>query len=192
MGKILYVSSQIPKNAKVLLVDVETRYFEDTDYDRDPHIKQQVDARMELMAVGVKNLTEVGHKVYAIVDQEQNGEIFPTLKGLPHAILPFWGVSAKQMTTSSDPADMYDLEPRIAQVFDKEDVIVVAGLWRELCVFSVTRLLTKEGFNAILSLDDAICFKNSIVWSDDDCISLEQECEEAEVTIKKYEGVEVI
>lgn len=85
---------------------------------------------------------------------------------------------------------MYYIEPRITQPFDKDDVIVVAGLWQELCVFSVARLLTVNGFNnVIVSTDDTICFKNELVWSDDYRISLEQKCEDAKVTIKKYEGV---
>lgn len=188
MEKILYVTEQIPTNAKILLVDVDAHYFEDTDYEEDPKIQQQVGKRVATMSDAVEGLIDKGHEVYAIIDYETNGEIFHDLKGLPHTILPFWGSDAR-MTNSLDPAEMYVLDPRIIQAFNKDDVIVVAGLWRELCAFSVARLLTSNGFNAVLSLDDRICFKNEVIWSQayDYVPTLEKECGKAGVGIEQYE-----
>lgn len=55
---------------------------------------------------------------------------------------------------------------------------------KELCLYTVTRLLQKEGINTYLSIDSDISLENPMIWEDDDTISLESECEAYGVKIK--------
>ena len=73
---------------QILLVDVKP-VFDETDYKWNPIVKQQVDARMEMMAGAIEGLIEEGHQVYAIVDYE--GGTLNTRKC--HAIHIFWLVN---------------------------------------------------------------------------------------------------
>lgn len=188
MEKTLYVTDGVPTNAKILLVDMQKFYFQDTDYVSNEVVASNVDDRMNEMEIELIELRKKGHKIYAIID-ENYGPIISELRGIPHMYLPFWGVSDGRLVTATenDPANMYELEPKIIEAFDKDDVILVCGLWKELCAFAVTRLLQKEGFNAILSTNPKLCLENAIVWEDDDVITLESECLAAGVTIQSID-----
>ncbi|WP_121616698.1 hypothetical protein [Virgibacillus halodenitrificans] len=88
------------------------------------------------------------------------------------------------LNESIDPADRYVLHPQIIKTLSSASTVVVCGLWRELCVYTVTRLLQKVNITALLSIDPDISLENAIVWEDDDNISLESECEAYGVVIK--------
>lgn len=184
MNKLLQVSKDIPPNAKILLVDVEYRYFQDTYYDLDKRIKRNVGARVQRMAAEVKGLINSGHEVYAIIDFDDGGRIFPELTDFPITQLPKWNADTIGPLSSPDPINAFVLEPEIMAAFKKDDVIVVAGLWREWCVYAVTRLLNENGYNAILSLNDDLCFQRKIVWAGRKQPTLPSKCKEANIKIK--------
>lgn len=128
----------------------------------------------------LNELKAKGHTIYAITDEEG---IHSYLKGISDGYLPSWSY---QMISSQsiDPADRYILHPQIIATLLTASTVVVCGLWRELCLYTVTRLLQKEGINTYLSIDSDISLENPMIWEDDDTISLESECEAYGVKIK--------
>lgn len=187
MEKTLYVIAHIPKKAKILLVDMQKTYFNYSDYDTDINIVNQVNYRVERMRDKLLQL-RTQHEVYAIIDEPE--PIIPQLKHIPHKTLPYWIAKDSEINSTEelDPAHKYILEPTIAKSFNKDDVIVVCGLWKELCVLAVTRLLQKEGFTAYLSIDSDICLENALVWNDEDVTTLENECDSCNIKIQLIEG----
>lgn len=187
MNKIIQVSKEISPNAKILLVDVEADYLEGTDYESNPEVMEEVDKRIERMAVTAKNLVAKGHDVQIIVDIENHAVPFEPLRGLP--ILPPWGIpNLPVLADEIDPAKIYHLDPTIAAVYNKDDLILVAGLWREQCVLSVVRILSYHGYNAILSLNDDISLQASIAYLDDINVTVECNCTKANLTVELYKG----
>lgn len=186
MKNVIQVTKEIPTNAQILLVDVEAAYLEGTDYEWSPEIMETVDTRIEQMAETAKVLKEKGHSVYIIADMENDACIFEPFRELP--ILPPWGyLNLPVQEDEIDPAKIYHLEPTIAATLKKDEVVLVAGLWREQCVLSVARILSYHGYKAVLSLNDDLCLQAEIAFSEEVGISLEQNCAKANLLIKPYE-----
>jgi hypothetical protein len=187
--KTLEVTECVPEDAVILLVDVQEQYFNEvTDYlefDASQRRKHKIHERLIQMKKRLMELKEKGHKVYAIVDEEG---IHPVLEGIPDVYLPAWA-HARNMNSEvdSDPADAYILHPDIIQAMKQEKTVVVCGLWLELCVYAVTRLLQKEGIRALTCIDPALSLENAMIWDEDDkdVITLRSECEKHGIIIRQ-------
>ncbi|MEX3623771.1 hypothetical protein [Viridibacillus arvi] len=182
MENILWVTRHIPKQAVILLVDMQEHYFQDAEVSEKVQIRIQ--KRLSQMKAKLLGLKERGHTIYAVVDE---AGIHPTLEGIPDTYLPAW-CNGLVNVDSLDPAVRYLLHPQILEELSTASAdIVVCGLWRELCLYTVTRLLQKEEIIAYLSIDPDISFENAMMWEDNDNISLESECEEYGVLIQAVE-----
>lgn len=178
MNKELWVTKSIPEQATILLVDVQEKYFQEGD--QSERIERRIHDRLKRMEARLNGFKAAGHTIYAIVDEDG---IHPKLEGIAHGYLPTWSYQSI-FSESIDPAERYILHPQIIETLSTASEVVVCGLWRELCVYTVTRLLQKENINAYLSIDSDISLENAMVWEDDDNITLEDECEAYGVEIK--------
>lgn len=178
MEKVLWVTDQIPVQAAILLVDVQEQYFQEVEVSE--RVEQRIQDRLYEMRVKLVELKEQGHTIYAVVDREG---IHPTLEGIADTYLPAWAYESVP-NEGIDPSDGYLLNPDIIQTLSTAPVVLVCGLWRELCLYTVTLLLQKKGILSYLSVDPAISFENAMMWEDEDNISLESECEAYGVQIQ--------
>lgn len=178
MSKTLYVTNEVPKNAVILLVDVQERYFKEVtdflDFETCQERNRKIYNRLKRMKERLLELKAKGHKVYAIVNEEG---IHPILEGIPETLLPSWPY-ARISNDDRDPADVYVLHPVIVKEMKQAESVVVCGLWLELCVYSVARLLQKQNIRALVSIDPAISLENAMIWDehDDDVVTLDSEC----------------
>ncbi len=180
MENILRVTTRVPKHAKILLVDMQENYF--NEFNITNAIKLRIQERLKLMRSKLKQLQEEGHHIYAVVDEKG---IHPSLKDISVTILPPWCYGSNN-NDSEDPAYRYILHPQIADELS-DSIVVVCGLWQELCLYTVTQLLQQKGIVAYLSIDKDISFENAMMWEDDDTITLEDECAAYGVVIQTVE-----
>lgn len=177
----LWVIDHIPKHSKILLIDMQEQYFREVPVSK--LIQERIQNRLSRMKKKLLKLKEQGYHIYAAVDDEG---IIENLHEVADFYLPTW-CNGTINTNVIDPAYSNVLQPEIIETFSDASSVVVCGLWRELCVYTVTRLLQKEVINAYLSIDPDLSFENAMMWEDDDVISLEGECRDYNVTIKKAE-----
>ena len=183
----LYVTKTIPEDATILLVDLQQKHFDEVldNLDTEERIRREVrlSKRLNTMAERLRELNEEGIDVYAIVD---NDGLHPKLKELSTKHLPDWFLKYNpEAGDSCDPADLYIMHPEIISEMKGKTKVIVCGLWKELCVLSVTRLLQKEGIAVSLYTGSDLTFENAIIWDeeDTDAITLESECEELGLNI---------
>lgn len=185
----LYITSEVPEDAVILLVDMQERYFREvTDelvgQEKEERL-QKVNHRLTQMKHRLLELKQKGHPIYAIVDEEG---IHPDLEGLPDRYLPAWAY--KSLGEDKDPADSYILHPEIAKEMQKTTKVIVCGLWLELCVYAVARLLQKQGIEALVSIDPALTLENAMIWpeGDEDVVTLRSECDRHGVQLCRVES----
>lgn len=174
MNKHLLITESIPNKAAILLVDVQNHYFDEVLDELDSPEKEKrtasVEQRLHRMRKKLETLKEEGHPIYAIANESS---LHPILSGVPHFFLPEW-----EMKTMSGGG--VSLHPDISEGMKNANApVLVCGLWLEMCVKEVARLLNEKGVLAYISLDSDLTFENALIWEegDEDVISLEGECE---------------
>ena len=184
--EILHVTNSIPKEATILLVDLQEKYFKEIleGYD-DETIKNEIEKRvlekLEAMKKSLLSLKKNNHEIYAIVDDEG---IYPGFEGIPNKTLPPWLKGYREGETDLESTIF---EPRISQELKESKSVIVCGLWLELCQLIVTMKLKEDGIDSYLSTDESLSLRNGMMWVDEDVITLEQECLHNNLQIKLLE-----
>jgi len=182
--KKLYVTSEIPDNAAILLVDVQKYYFDEALENLEGKdlgiLQERISKRLHKMKETLTKLKARGHKILAVNGQD----IYPGFETLPDVKLPHWEYEKVSAENDFDTGGGYILDPQIVEEVNKYSHVVVCGLWKEICVYIVTRSLQEKfGKNVMLLDDSTITFENALVWLDDDVITLDSICEGDNVEI---------
>lgn len=183
--KSLYVTNQIPKDATVLLVDLEEKYFEEVLEYEEPEVKEiinkRITKRLNVMKKTLEKLKKSGHKILAI----NVNDIYEGFEDIPDEYLPQWDSEGMDLS-NDDIGAAHRLNPVIIERIAKESNVVVCGLWKELCVYIVARKLQEEyGENVLMYLGSDLTLENGMMWTDDDIITLKAISERDGVTIKE-------
>lgn len=177
MEKVIWLSDEVPKDAKVLLVDMQESFIQSFDVSIEVH--QRIRQRLLDMKQALIDLKKEGHKIYAVVDVEYGNTVHPVLSDLIDEYLPTcWTYQLKDAANTHQEyqIDQYELNPMIITQFNEKDEVIVCGLWRELCLSTITQLLQKEGIRAILSINPSLSFENALMWGNDKISELEEKC----------------
>lgn len=122
LKKELWVTATIPKQATILLVDVQEKYFQEGVQSKE--IEERIKHRLERMKSRLNDLKGRGHTIYAVIDEEG---IHPYLNGIADDYLPAWNYQSIS-SDSIDPADRYILHPQILETLSTASTVIVCGL----------------------------------------------------------------
>lgn len=154
----LWITSDVPKGAKILVLDMQEAFI--INLDIETKLKQQLLKRVYDMKATLLDLKAKGHEIYMTVDAEfDGGRIHPVLEGISDMYVSAWANHNNGFVpdyTSADPINQYELHPDLIKTFNTESEVIVCGLWRETTLSVITRLLNHEGIDAKLSIDPAL------------------------------------
>lgn len=195
--KQLFVTNEVPENATILLVDLEQKYFDEVLEFEEPTeqaiLNERIDERLKEMKEKLLQLKSNGHTILST----NAGELYPGFGEIPDEYLPRWDSDMVEMLdtedstkneTKSDPSDIggsFSVDTQVIQRMENEEVVIVCGLWKELCVYIVSRKLQeKYGKKILLYTGKDLTLENGIMWLDDDIVTLKAVCERDQVEIK--------
>lgn len=182
--KKLYVTNEIPTDAAILLVDVQKEFFDESfAHQEDEHInvlEKRIETRLQIMKNKLTELKTKGHPILAV----GGDSIYEGFELLPNVILPNWNYDYVQPEEDFDTGGGFVMDPAIVEEVGKYKDVIVCGLWKELCVYMVSRSLQKVyGDKVKLFTDESLTLENALVWLDDDVLTLEGVCENDKVEI---------
>lgn len=134
-NNVIYTTRYIPKDACILLVDPDCFFIDEaTAYlkDDEMQIKEAVYQHAAAIVETVRLLKAKGHEI-AMTHAIQP---FPGLEPLVDVHLPNWEVKSNADTE-------FQLHPEIIK-YAAGKTIIVGGVWKQLCVFHVSRLLQQQ------------------------------------------------
>lgn len=182
--KTLFITEQVPANATILLIDVEEKYFEGLLEEIDnEYAEKQITQRLIEMRKTLVQLKEHGHTILS----STNGNVHPLIEDLIDKDLYQWDSGGMDNDSSKDIAQRHILDPQLISEVKNHDQVVVAGLWKELCVYIVARKLQEAYGSKVLLLNDKqLTFEDGLSLDEEyDNITLEDVCQRDNVSLIK-------
>jgi hypothetical protein len=160
----LYVAQEIPEGAAILLVDIEEVFIQKAleaarEQER-PTLLRKLQERLEDMKKYLLELKANGHTIYATFGEKG---IYPGFEDIPDSELDKWEMGTNG-NRSWDDTDNIIFNNDIVRALEDEEMVIVCGLWKERCVYRVTRMLLREGISSALCLDPRLTIELSFAF----------------------------
>lgn len=174
------ITRDILMNAPILIVDVEKKYLEDEDVygliseEYHQEVKDELQNRIEQMCEHLKSINS-NHILFTTNDTT----LYSKFNDLSFHQLPYWlqfkhkyshkiieaPEYLRMVNNNDEEALLYELEinHNIIEHLKVFDRVLICGMWKDRCVFTVTQLLREHGVNAILFDNDIYSIGSEVI-----------------------------